>query len=50
MEHIPPPISDRHPLKLTDSEDCEQLIGDLADVTGWQRKAALESFSHLSQR
>ena len=38
MEHIPSPISDRHPLKLTDPEDCEQLIDDLADVTGWQRK------------
>jgi TIR domain len=37
MEHIPSPISDRHPLKLTESDDCEQLIDDLADVTGWRR-------------
>lgn len=38
LEHIPSPISDRHPLKLTDSDDCGQLIDDLADLTGWTRK------------
>jgi hypothetical protein len=38
MENIPSPISDRHPLKLTDRDDCEQLVDDLADVTGWARK------------
>ena len=35
---IPPPISDRHPLNLTDSKDCLQLLDDLADATGWARQ------------
>lgn len=38
LENIPSPISDRHPLKLTDSDDCQQLLDDLADITGWARK------------
>lgn len=46
MEHIPSPISDRHPLKLTDSDDCEQLIDDLADVTGWRRTSQVQ-LQHL---
>jgi hypothetical protein len=32
--NIPSPISDRHPLTLTDPDECRQLLDDLADVLG----------------
>lgn len=42
-EDIPPPIYDRHPLKLTDPSDCHQLIDDLADGTKLRRRAKVVS-------
>jgi hypothetical protein len=38
QEHIPPPISDRHPIDLTQADDCGQLLEDLEDVTGLLRR------------
>jgi TIR domain len=38
QEHIPPPISDRHPIDLTQADDCFQLLEDLEDVTGFSRR------------
>jgi hypothetical protein len=35
---IPPPISDRHPIDLTQADDCLQLLEDLEDVTGFPRR------------
>lgn len=35
---VPPPLGDRHPMVLTDPQDCLQLIEDLADVTGFKRR------------
>lgn len=37
LANIPSPISDRHPLTLTDVEECRQLLDDLADALGIAR-------------
>ncbi|MFP5288684.1 MAG: toll/interleukin-1 receptor domain-containing protein [Thermoanaerobaculia bacterium] len=42
QEHIPPPISDRHPIDLTQADDCLQLLDDLEDVTGFSRRQAVD--------
>jgi hypothetical protein len=36
--HLPPPISDRHSISLTNAGDCYQLLDDLAEVTAFARK------------
>ena len=40
MLDIPSPISDRHPLALTDEAQCHQLIDDLENVTRLPRRQA----------
>jgi hypothetical protein len=50
MADIPPPISDRHPLNLTDPGDCQQLLEDLADATEFQRKQDGAELSVLLER
>lgn len=48
LADIPAPISDRHPLTLTDVEECRQLLDDLADVLGMDRSEAnRDAFSEL---